>query len=328
MNRKVLGTLFAALLMMSCGGGQKTSDDSSGAEVAVPSFSSDSAYSYVAAQCAYGPRVMNSAAHDSCGEYIARRFKSFGAVVTDQYADLQMYDGTPIKIRNIVASYNVDNPSRIMICGHWDSRPWADNDDDSNKHKTPIDGANDGASGIGVMLEVARQLQQSAPGIGIDLVCFDAEDCGTPMWARDGGLSDESTWCLGSQYWSANFHTEGYTARYAILLDMVGGENCLFRKEGFSMEYAPGIIDKVWAAAKKNGFANYFVNEEGGYITDDHLPVNRMGGIPCIDIIASDRDGNSFCSTWHTVNDNMKYINKQTLHAVGQTLLYVIYNEN
>lgn len=325
MKKSILLYLLTAIILMACNGSQKTSTEETTTAKA-PSFSSDSAYNYVAAQCAYGPRTMNSAAHDSCGEYIAAKFKSFGAEVIDQYADLKLYDGTPIRSRNIIASYDTENPIRIIICGHWDSRPWADNDENEKNHHTPIDGANDGASSIGIMLEIARQIQKEAPTVGVDLICFDAEDCGTPQWDRNNN-SSEDTWCLGSQYWSANFHKENYTARYAILLDMVGGNNSLFRKEGFSMQYAPNIVDKVWAAAKRNGFDNYFVNEEGGYITDDHLPVNRIGGIPCIDVIASDKDGDSFCTTWHTVDDNIQNINKQTLHAVGQTMLDVIYNE-
>jgi Zn-dependent M28 family amino/carboxypeptidase len=163
------------------------------------------------------------------------------------------------------------------------------------------------------------------PGIGIDLVCFDAEDSGLPQWAENG-MDSEHTWCLGSQHWAQNPHIPRYRARYGILLDMVGGNNTWFRKEGFSMYYAPSVVDKVWSAAQRLGYSNYFVNDEGGYITDDHLPLNRAA-IPCINIIGSDVQDGGFCSTWHTVNDNIGNINKQTLKAVGQTVLEVIYNE-
>ena len=264
-----------------------------------PIFCEDSAYAYVAEQCAFGPRVMNSAAHDSCGEYIAQKFKSFGAVVYDQYADSKLYTGTPIKMRNIIASYNPEAPARILIAGHWDSRQWADNDPDEANHNTPIDGANDGGSSIGVMLEIARQLQLANDSnqvkIGVDFICWDAED--------SGGSGSESSWCLGSQYWSGVRHIDGYTARYGINLD------------------------KVWGAAQRIGYEKYFsYDDEGGYITDDHLQVNR-GGIPCIDVIGTDTEGNGFPRTWHTLDDNIKHINKETLKAVGQTMLEVIWTE-
>ena len=177
-------------------------------ERVAPKFSVDSAYSYIAKQCEFGPRVMNSAAHDSCGAWIAKKFEEFGGKVTLQTANLKLYDGTPIKSTNIIASFNVDNPQRIIISSHWDSRPWADQDDDEAKQKTPIDGANDGASGVGVLLELARLMQQQAPSIGVDLICWDAEDCGTPVWEENREESDR-TWCLGSQYWAQHHHVVG-----------------------------------------------------------------------------------------------------------------------
>ena len=303
-----------------------------------PAFDEDSAYTYIAEQCAFGPRVMNSAAHDSCGDYIARKFGEYGAKVYDQYADAALYDGTAVRMRNIIASLNPDAPTRIIISGHWDSRPWADRDSDEAKHRTPIDGANDGGSSIGVMMEIARLLKRDAdtrgdsalfrmkPNLGIDFICWDAEDCGTPAFAEkeEGG---ESTWCLGSQYWSGVRHVEGYTARYAINLDMVGGNNTAFFREGYSMTYAPAIVDKVWAAAHRIGYGKYF-NYDGsiGHIIDDHLQVNR-GGIPCIDVVGIDASYGGFPATWHTVDDNIKNINRETLKAVGQTMLEVIWTE-
>jgi hypothetical protein len=294
----------------------------------IPDFSADSAYAYTARQCAFGPRTMNSEAHDMCASYLNEKFTQLGAKVTMQEAELQLYDGTPVKAVNIIASFDPENPCRVMICSHWDSRPWADHDPNEANHRVPIDGANDGASGVGVMLELARQIQIKAPAVGVDFVCFDAEDCGAPEWADFQGDS-ESTWCLGSQYWAKHTGETEYSARFAILLDMVGGKNAVFRKEGFSMNYAPVIVDKVWAAAARYGYSNFFRNEMGGYITDDHLPVNRDAGIPCIDIISGDSNTDSgFNATWHTVDDNISNIDKNALKAVGQTVLGVIYSEN
>ena len=268
---------------------------------------------------------MNSAAHDSCAIYIANQFQQFGASVINQDAEGTLYDGTKVRMRNIIASYGLDNPVRIIVCSHWDSRPWADHDKSAENHRTPIDGANDGASGVGAMLEMARQIQQKMPAVGVDFICFDAEDCGTPEW-DDNGEDHSYTWCLGSQYWAGKHHVDGYTARYGILLDMIGGSNCVFEKEAYSMAYAPSIVDKVWSKAIRLGYGDLFKNTNGGGITDDHVQVN-MSGIPCIDIIARDADENSFCKTWHTMNDNVGNINKQTLKAVGQTVLEVIYTE-
>jgi len=314
--------IAATLLMVACKNGTPTETVY---EQQSPDFNVDSAYTYIAAQCAFGPRVMNSAAHDSCAEYLVRKFESFGATVVRQEAEGTLYDGTKVNMQNIVASYLPDNPVRIIICSHWDSRPWADHDANPDNHRTPIDGANDGASGVGAMLEMARQLQQKAPAVGIDFICFDAEDCGTPEWDDDGG--DHSlTWCLGSQYWAGKHHADGYTARYGILLDMVGGSNCVFEKEAYSMAYAPSIVDKVWSKAIRMGFGDLFKNVQCGGVTDDHVQVN-MSGIPCIDIIGHDANENTFCKTWHTKNDNVGNINKQTLKAVGQTVMEVIYTE-
>ena len=332
--KRFLYILLFPLLAIAC------KDGKTGESVYVspaPTFDEDSAYQYVVEQCAFGSRVMNTAAHDSCGDYIARQFQRLGATVFDQRADAQLYDGTPVKMRNIIASFNPDAPAHILIAGHWDSRPWADRDADEANHHTPIDGANDGGSSVGVMLELARQLQLDAatrgdsalfvlrPQIGIDFICWDAEDCGTPTFAEDGD-SRESTWCLGSQYWAGKRHTEGYTARYGINLDMVGNANTVFCREQYSMMYAPSVVDKVWGAAHRIGYGKYFSYDDGGAMIDDHVQVNR-GGIPCIDVIGNDTQSGGFPATWHTLNDNIANINKETLKAVGQTLLEVIWTE-
>lgn len=331
--------LIGLLAVMGCKGNGNDSQSTKDELCEAPSFCADSAYEYVAKQCSFGPRVMNSAAHDSCGDYIANTFTRMGAKVYNQYADSKLYDGTPVKMRNIVASVNPDADIRIIISGHWDSRPWADHDEDETKYHTPIDGANDGGSSIGIMLEMARILQADMnekgdsamlrrKGIGVDFICWDAEDCGTPEFDanHDNDESNASTWCLGSQYWAGTRHIEGYTARYGINLDMVGGNNTVFYKERYSMQYAPTLVDKVWSIAHSLGYSNYFNNEECGYITDDHVQVN-LGGIPCIDIIGADNEGIGFPETWHTVNDNIQNINKNTLKTVGQTMLTVLWNE-
>lgn len=329
---KLLYLLFLPLLMAACGNSNKQGDSTINYVRTSPEFCVDSAYSYIAQQCSYGPRIMNSDAHDACGDWIQEQFEKFGAKVTNQYADLKLYDGTPIKNRNIIAQVNPDAAVRIMLCSHWDSRPWADHDASESNHRTPIDGANDGASGVGVMLEIARQIYVQGDTcklqVGVDFVCFDAEDCGTPEFADTTDADHANTWCLGSQYWGEQRVSAGFCPSYGILLDMVGGKNTVFKKEYYSLRYAPTIVDKVWNMAYLLGYGSTFKNEEKGGITDDHVQVN-LSGIPCIDIIGCDKDDPdfSFPKTWHTMNDNIHNIDKETLKAVGNALMEVLWNE-
>ena len=325
--------VILSVLLAACSGGKKSSSENtaSAAQQPVgPTFVADSAYLFCQQQCDFGPRTMNSEAHDRCGEWIAAKFRQYGMEVTLQKADLKGYDGTMLHSTNIMASYRPELTPRLLLCAHWDSRPWADNDPDEANHRKPVVAANDGASGVAVMIEVARLLAADTLGVGVDFVCFDAEDWGTPQWAESEG-SDADTWALGSQYWAAQYAATPAAPRYryGILLDMVGGEGARFYQEQVSLMFAPSVVSRVWAAAHAAGYGSFFVKEEGGGITDDHVPVNRVAGIPCIDIIAyyPDCEASSFGPTWHTVNDTMEHIDRSTLEAVGQTLLHVLYAE-
>lgn len=292
-----------------------------------PAFSADSAYAFTQAQCDFGPRAMNTEAHDRCGSWIVNKFRQYGCVVTSLRADLKGYDGTVLKSQNIWARIHPERTERILLCAHWDSRPWADNDPDSANWHKPILAANDAASGVAVMLEIARLLQRDTTlRVGVDFVCFDAEDWGTPQWAESEG--GDNSWALGAQYFAANL-PYGFHVRYGILLDMVGGEGARFYKEGMSMQFAPEIVKKVWRAARKAGYGNFFPRQEGGMVTDDHIPLNQTARIPTIDIIPfyPDCAQSSFGPTWHTLNDNMEHISRNTLKAVGQTMIQVIYTE-
>ena len=329
--KKIIIFVFMAMNIVACNSNKKAAE--AGNETTVqpvgPSFDADSAYAFCERQCAFGPRVMNTEAHDKCGRWIVEKFKQYGCTVIEQQATLTGYDGTPLKSTNIIASYRPELSTRILVCAHWDCRPWADNDPDSTNWRKPVMGANDGASGVAVMLELARLLHADTTklAVGIDFVCFDAEDYGVPQWSDV--QDDGNSWALGAQHWAANLHKEGYEARYGILLDMVGGQGARFYKESFSMQYASGIVDKVWAAAKAVGFGSYFVDAEGGMINDDHLPVNNVAKIPTIDIITChpDCEQSSFGPTWHTVIDDMEHIDRNTLKAVGQAMVQVLYGE-
>ena len=311
--------------------GDKTEDSVPAADtVAVPQFSADSAFVYVEAQCAFGARVPNSEAHVRCGEYIAERFRAAGLAVVEQRTMLRAYNGTQLKCLNIFASTDTAAARRILLSAHWDSRPWADNDPDENNRRKPVLAANDGASGVAVMLEIARTLMRQKPGVGVDFVCLDAEDYGVAEWdeAEYAEVSSQS-WCLGTQYFAANLPVPDYRPLYAVNLDMVGGKGALFYQEGFSKRYAPTVVDKVWQAAEKAGYGSVFPKQQGGYITDDHLPLNQIAGMPAIDIVPFYPDcvSSSFGPTWHTVSDTPENIDRNILKAVGQTMLQVIYNE-
>ena len=320
--------LFTFLLLVSCGNLRKqTTDESASLQPVGPVFCADSAYLYCQAQCDFGPRIMNSKAHDDCEKWIISKFKSFGMEVIPQKAVLKGYDGTSLNSTNIIASYRPDLADRILLCAHWDSRPWADNDPDEANWKTPVMAANDGASGVAVMLEVARLLSKDTLQLGVDFVCFDAEDWGVPQWCEDNFDSD--SWALGSQYWSANLHKKGYRARFGILLDMVGGQGAQFYKEAMSVQYASHVVEKVWRAAQVVGYGSMFPAQQGTGVTDDHISVNTKAKIPTIDIIPyyPNCEQSSFGPTWHTINDDMAHIEKNTLQAVGQTIIQVLFSE-
>ena len=290
----------------------------------VPTFNADSAYQYVKAQCDFGPRVPGSEAHSACLAYFVEQFNAFGAdTVIVQEGEMTIYDGTEKPVRNVVASYGLGKPNLVMICAHWDSRPFADNDINPDNRRKPIIGANDGASGVGVILELARQLGLKDAAMGVDLILFDLEDWGAPDWEQsklaDGG------WALGSKYWASHPHIPGYQAQFAILLDMVGGRGAKFYREYFSEQYAGWVVDKVWNKAADLGLGHLFVNQRGGGVTDDHINVIRAG-IPCIDIIHFQADTeSSFGDYWHTHNDDMRNIDPATLDAVGRVLMEIIY---
>ena len=321
------------LSIAGCSSAAKSNQNAAEAESADASmpaadFNADSAYAFVEAQCAFGPRVPGSDAHSRCGDYLVHQLKKYGAIVTEQKAKLKAFDGTTLNMRNIIASYNPNAEKRILLLAHWDCRPWADSDADPANHALPVMGANDGASGVAVMLEIARLLQRAdSIKVGVDFVCFDAEDWGVPQWSEADYNGD--SWALGAQYWAERAHSEGYKARFGILLDMVGGVAATFYREAFSQKYASAIVDKVWTSAKVAGYSSFFPDSDGGMITDDHVPVNEKANIPTVDIIPfyANCEQSSFGPTWHTVNDTMENIDRNTLKAVGQTVIQVLFSE-
>ncbi|MBA3899378.1 MAG: M28 family peptidase [Bacteroidetes bacterium] len=294
-------------------------------KVIAPQFIADSAFAFIEKQVSFGPRVPNTKAHAQTADWLMKKLESYGLNVIVQEAKLKAFDNTILNAKNIIAEHNPDAKNRILLMAHWDTRPFADQD--TKERTKPIDGANDGASGVGVLLEIARLISQQPPNVGIDIILFDAEDYGQPEGTMIPQQSD--TYALGSQHWSKNPHRPGYKPRYGILLDMVGAEGAIFTKEGISMQYAPHVVNKVWGIAREIGFGEYFIDKKTGYITDDHYYVNTIIGIPSIDIIQYDPEtASKFGHYWHTHLDNMDIIDKNTLKAVGQVVLETIYREN
>lgn len=322
-----------AVLLSSCnscsrkksGGGETVKPQ---VTVKIPDFNGDSAYRLVAEQVAFGPRVPNTKAHEKCAAFLIEKLKGVCRDVIIQKGTVKAYNGTILNFQNIIASWKPGINNRIFLCSHWDSRPYADHDPDPKNHRKPVDAANDGASGVGVLLEVARQLSLANPTIGVDIILFDVEDYGPPEDQRNNLVNTENFWGQGAQYWAQNPHKPDYFAKYGILLDMVGAPGATFLVEGFSNYYAANVVKHVWETASRIGYSNFFIYDTGPQITDDHVPINKLKGIPTIDIIHLDKNSpTGFYPYWHTTKDNLASIDKTTLQAVGQTLLTVIYED-
>ena len=310
--------------MLSCQTKTKTSTD------VRYTFSADSAYTYIAQQVAFGARVPGSDEHAACGDWLVRKLTYFGAQVHNQYGTMPNYAGEQQPIRNIVSYFEGTASHTILLCAHWDSRPWSDEEEHYDDRFTPVLGANDGASGVGVILEVLRQcaiLKDKGEYVpNLQIVFFDCEDMGTPTHYT--GKQREHTWCLGSQYWAQELKIQNskFKIQYGILLDMVGDPSATFPREYFSTMYASGYVEKIWRTAAQLGYARYFVQQPTYYpITDDHYYVSTIAAIPCVDIIDyKPNTETGFAEWWHTRQDDMQNINKQTLQAVGETVITTI----
>ena len=338
MSKPTLFLLALALTVAACKEKPSQTDTTDTTDqlamVAAPVFNADSAYAYIDQQVKFGPRVPNTPAHVQTGSYLVAKLKQFGCEVTEQAFVATTWDGKKINARNIIGTINPQATKRIFISSHWDSRPIADNDSVAANKTKPIPAANDGASGVGVMLELARAIQQAKtkPNVGVDFICFDVEDLGdgekaTKDFEKESGDIDYLGYGLGSRYWAKNLHKPGYSAYCGILLDMVGAKGATFPKESYSVQMAPSVVNNVWQTASRLGYSQYFVDAPGGQITDDHVAPNTIAKIPTIDIIQLNTQTGGFFPAHHTLADDMRNIDRGTLKAVGQTLLQVLYNE-
>ena len=332
--KRILFPLCLLVLVCACEDQKKptTPEPKTVETVTVPQFNADSAYAFVKAQTDFGPRVPNTPAHDQCLEWLVGKLSTYADTVMIQEFRTRIFNNKGMDGQNIIASFNPTATKRIILCSHWDSRPFADHDPDEANWNHPIDGANDGASGVGVLVECARCFhQQPLPEkLGVDIILFDLEDYGPRQDQSEKYFDDRRNhWALGSQHWAAQHHIPGYQASFGILLDMVGNSNPNFMKEYYSQGYAAWLSNKVWRMAQDLGYGQYFVNELGDPISDDHLPLNEIAGIPTIDIIdlRPNSSNETFPETWHTLSDNIENIDKITLGMVGNVLNHTVYRE-
>ena len=318
-----LSALAVCLLLGACSPKKQTVDR--------PAFAADSAYLYIERQMAFGPRVPNSAAHTQCAVWLIETLRAFGAEVELQKGFMPDYRGNNQQIYNIIGHFYTPQTAsrpRILLAAHYDTRPWCDEEENYSDRFYNVPGANDGASGVGVLLEIARQLglKDTLLTTPVDIIFFDVEDMGTPRSYT--GPEREDTWCLGSQLWATNYANMSNDQRqttnyqYGIVLDMVGAPNASFPREMYSTNYAANYQQQIWRSAQQLGYGAMFNNQQSYPITDDHYYINRIAGIPCIDIIHYDvQNATGFPFWWHTRRDNMDNISKATLQAVGEVVM-------
>lgn len=320
--KRILLLFLSITLLWACNNNTATStNEVDYTSVKIPEFVADSAYRYVAEQLQFGFRSPGSIGHQQCAMYLANKMRQWCDTVIIQNFSTTLWNGETYQGQNIIASLNPEKEKRVLLGAHWDSRLWADHDPNTSNHKKPIMGANDGASGVGTLMEMARIMSQQRPEMGIDIIFFDMEDQGIPEWEN---TYKDNTWCLGSQYWAKNPHRPFYTAHYGILFDMVGTRTPRYTREEFSRHYAYGLVDKIWKAAAQTGAGNVFVNIDSDAILDDHLYVNRIINIPMIDIVQNSEQC-SFFPYWHTIEDNLDCISAESMKITADVVLKVLY---
>ena len=274
----------------------------------IPIFNEIRAFEYLQKQCSYGPRNPGSDGHRRCLQFLVEELQqSADAVVKQPFMHTNPRSKKTHTLTNIISSYGKQG-ERILLCAHWDTRPWADYDPDSKNHEEPIIGANDGASGVAILLEIARLIKQHPPPRGIDIILFDGEDSG--IYGRD------ESWCVGSRYFARNKRSD-YNPRYGILVDMVGKKDLHLPIEINSQTYAPELVDRVWTKAEELNLPA-FDRSTGPQMIDDHLELLNVG-IPTINIIDFDYPH------WHTLQDTEDKCSSESLGIVGKLLLHIIY---
>jgi len=282
---------------------------SQGDAIEKPSFSGERAFELLVAQCDFGPRPPKSAAIDSLRAWFVQFLDTLADTVYLQHFSEIGYEGEIIPLANVIASFNArQRDYRILLLAHFDTHPWAEKDPDSANHLKPIMGANDGASGVAVLLHLAELLHRNPPPIGVDIFLTDGEDYGRE--------DDLSRYLMGSKYFARNAAKS--TWKFAILLDMIGEKDVRIPKEQYSsLQFAPDVVDTLWARAKALGLTA-FIDSLGKPVIDDHHPLAQVG-IKAVDLIDFDYP------YWHTMEDTPDKCSPLSLEQVGKLLVDVIY---
>ncbi len=283
--------------MTSCGSG------------GVPEFDSDSAFAFLEEQVDIGFRYPGSPEHKKLQRYLVDRLQEFGADVSLQPFDAVLTTGDTLHLINIIGNYNKGASKRIMLAAHYDTRPYADRDPDPANRDKPILGANDGASGVAVLLEIARLLGENEPPVGVDIILFDGEDYG-----REGVAVD---FCLGSTHFARRL--KGYRPAAAIVIDMIGDSDLEIMMEGYSRAASPVLMGDLFDIAEELGFEQ-FRRKKMGAIIDDHVPLIQAG-INAVDLIDFDYE------YWHTLEDTPDKCSPASLDVVGKVLLHYIWRQ-
>lgn len=299
-RRSAALAVLAAVLLIGCS-----------AMAERPKFDGEKAFELLKKQVDFGPRYSGIPGHAKTADFLFSELKKYSPAVIEQKFTSEV-DGKELEFRNIIASFNLDAPEQVLLCAHWDTRTIADQEIDEDKRKQPILGANDGASGVAVLLEMARLFEEKPPEVGVVIVLFDGEDYSFPPHGM----------FIGSREFAKNWKklTGGGEFRYGILLDMIGDANLGIYRERLSENAAKEINDRVWQTAGKLGYAEYFNDELKHSIEDDHLSL-IASGIKCIDVIDFDY------AYWHTLEDTVDKCSAKSLQIVGDVITEVVYRE-
>ena len=295
-------SLFLTLIFLGC-------------QSNVPRFDEDHAFSYLVAQCDFGPRNPGSDGYYACLDYLITELdQSANEIILQDFSYQERRYNKKYNLENIIARFNPDAEFQTIISAHWDTRAWADQEDLRQDRDKPVIGANDGASGVAILLELAKIMGETPPPIGVNLVFFDGEDQGVP--------GENETYCQGSRFFAKNLPIP--RPDEAINLDMVGDKQLVLPIERYSLEYHPELVRHLWDRAKDMGL-DAFIGRVDYAIYDDHIPLNEIAGIPSIDIIDF-KYPNSYANFWHTLNDIPENCSEESLGQVGDLMVDYIYN--
>ncbi|MCS7170299.1 MAG: M28 family peptidase [Candidatus Kapabacteria bacterium] len=283
----------------------------------VPLFDAAHAYRLIEQQIAFGPRAPGLPGHDSCRRFLRQFLTQYADTVFEQPFSRQVY-GVELRLTNIGASFRTELPVRVLLCAHWDTRPYADEELEPRNQRVPILGANDGGSGVAVLLELARVLSQHPPPIGVDILLLDGEDYGK--------AGDMEHFCLGSRY-AAHHYPFPILPRWVVVVDLVGDREAWLPWEEYSWRSAPELLQVLWEIGAKHA-PSVFRKEMVAPVFDDHVPFIQAGfrAIVIIDAeLVGNRSPNPRRRYWHTLRDTPQNISQGTLRAVGQTLVEWLY---